>query len=77
MIYVDGLPVISINSFKDTMAGYRPNDEIKLEVRRGDKLQTVEAETGRAEKEADDADYNADEGQVNNIRRAARREPAG
>ncbi len=41
IVYVDGLPVISINSFKDTMAGYRPNDEIKLEVRRGDKLQTV------------------------------------
>jgi serine protease Do len=41
IVYVDGLPVISINVFKETLDTYRPNDEIKLEVRRGDKLQTV------------------------------------
>ncbi len=41
IVYVDGLPVISINAFKDSLEGYHPNDVIKLEVRRGDKLTSV------------------------------------
>jgi serine protease Do len=46
IVYVDGIPVISINSFKETLERYRPKDKIKLEVRRGDKLTTIELELG-------------------------------
>jgi serine protease Do len=41
IVYVDGLPVASIQKFLDVLKRYRPKTEIKLEVRRGDKLSTV------------------------------------
>jgi serine protease Do len=41
IVYVDGLPVVSIEGFHETLARYRPGDELKLEVRRGDKLTTL------------------------------------
>jgi serine protease Do len=41
IVYVDGLPVISIQTFKEVLDRYRPGSEIKLEVRRGDRLTTV------------------------------------
>ncbi len=41
IVYVDGLPVASIEMFREIVDRYRPGDEIKLEVRRGEKLTTV------------------------------------
>lgn len=41
IVYVDGLPVASITNFQEVMDRYRPGTEVKLEVRRGEKLQTV------------------------------------
>jgi len=41
IVYVDGLPVASIQMFKETLSRYRPGDDLKLEVRRDDKLTTV------------------------------------
>jgi serine protease Do len=41
IVYVDGLPVGSILTFKEVLDRYRPGAEIKLEVRRGDRLTTV------------------------------------
>lgn len=41
IVYVDGLPVGSIQTFKEVLDRYRPGVEVKLEVRRGDKLTTV------------------------------------
>lgn len=41
IVYVDGLPVSSINMYREIVDRYRPGSEIKLEVRRGDKLTTV------------------------------------
>jgi len=41
IVYVDGLPVGSIQTFNETLDRYRPGTEVKLEVRRGDKLTTV------------------------------------
>jgi len=41
IVYVDGLPVPSIKMYKETIDKYRPNTEVKLEVRREDKLSTL------------------------------------
>jgi len=41
IVYVGGLPVVSIAMFKDLLENYQPKDEIQLEVRRGDKLETI------------------------------------
>ncbi len=41
IVYVDGLPVISIQAYKEVLDRYRPGTEVKLEVRRGDRLTTV------------------------------------
>jgi serine protease Do len=41
IVYVDGVPVATIQSFKDVLDRYRPGVEVKLEVRRGDRLTTV------------------------------------
>jgi serine protease Do len=41
IVYVDGLPVNDINSFKDLLSRYQPNMQVKLEVQRGKKLNTV------------------------------------
>src|SRR5262249_29433546 len=40
IVYVDGIPVPDINTFNQMMATYAPG-EVKLEVQRGDKLETV------------------------------------
>jgi S1-C subfamily serine protease len=40
IVYVDGLPVAHINAYRDVIDKYRPGTEVKLEVRRGDRLQT-------------------------------------
>lgn len=41
IVYVDGLPVPSIQMLNEMLDKYRPNTEVKLEVRRGDKLSTL------------------------------------
>lgn len=41
IVYVDGLPVSSIQAFSEVLNRYRPGTEVKLEIRRGDKLTTV------------------------------------
>jgi serine protease Do len=41
IVYIDGLPVVSVATFKEIMDRYRPEMEVKLEIRRGEKLQTV------------------------------------
>jgi serine protease Do len=41
IVYVDGLPVGSIQTFKEVLDRYRPGSELKLEIRRGDRLTTV------------------------------------
>jgi serine protease Do len=38
IVYVDGLPVISIQMYNDLVDRYRPDETMKLEIRRGDKL---------------------------------------
>jgi S1-C subfamily serine protease len=40
VVYVDGLPVVSVQAFEELLERFRPNETIKLEVRRGDKLET-------------------------------------
>jgi S1-C subfamily serine protease len=42
VVYVDGEPVVSIAVFKDIISKVRPGTLLKLEVRRGDKLVSVE-----------------------------------
>ncbi len=41
IVYIDGLPVVSIQTYKEIMDRYRPDMEAKLEIRRGEKLQTI------------------------------------
>jgi serine protease Do len=41
IVYVDGLQVVSIKEFKEIIDTIRPDTEVKLEVRRGDKLTTL------------------------------------
>jgi serine protease Do len=41
IVYIDGLPTPDINTLNRILAGYHPNQELKLEVQRGDKLTTV------------------------------------
>jgi serine protease Do len=41
IVYIDGLPVNDIHTFKETIARYLPNIPIKVEVQRGNKLHTV------------------------------------
>jgi serine protease Do len=41
IVYVDGIPVSSISMYREIVDRYRPGSEVKLEVRRGDKLTTV------------------------------------
>jgi serine protease Do len=42
IVYVDGEPVTSIAGFRDQMSRTRPGQTVKLEVRRGEKLEAVE-----------------------------------
>ena len=48
IVYVDGELVASIKDFREIMKPAAPGTEVTLEVRRGDKLQTRQAEAGRA-----------------------------
>jgi serine protease Do len=41
IVYVDGLPVISIQMYREVIDRYRPGDQVKVEVRRGEKLTTI------------------------------------
>jgi serine protease Do len=41
IVYVDGLPVGDIHTFKELLGRYHPNQTIKLEIQRDRKLQTV------------------------------------
>jgi S1-C subfamily serine protease len=41
IVYVDGLPVGDIQTFKGVLSRYQPNQTIRLEIQRGRKLQTV------------------------------------
>jgi serine protease Do len=41
IVYIDGLPVNDIHTFKEVLARYQPNMQMKVEVQRGNKLQTV------------------------------------
>jgi serine protease Do len=41
IVYIDGLPVSSIEMFQEVLNRYRPGTEIKLEVQRGVKLTTL------------------------------------
>jgi S1-C subfamily serine protease len=41
IVYIDGEQVVSIKEFKEAMDRYEPGTELKIEVRRGDKLTTL------------------------------------
>ncbi len=41
IVYVDGLPVGDIHTFKDVLGRYHPNQTVRLEIQRDRKLQTV------------------------------------
>ncbi len=41
IVYIDGLPVNDIHAFGEILARYHPNMQMKIEVQRGRKLQTV------------------------------------
>lgn len=41
IVYIDGLQVVSIKDFKEAMDRYPPGTDVKVEVRRGDKLTTL------------------------------------
>ena len=45
-MYVDGEPVVSIASFNEIISKSRPGTLLKLEVRRGDKLLTIDLTLG-------------------------------
>jgi S1-C subfamily serine protease len=42
VVYLNGQPVVSVQAFEELLDRYRPGETVKLEVRRGDKLTTVE-----------------------------------
>ena len=42
VVYFNGLPVVSVQAFEELLDRYRPGETVKLEVRRKDKLTTVE-----------------------------------
>lgn len=39
IVYIDGLPVPTIQSFQENMIRFRPGDKVRLEIRRKDKLE--------------------------------------
>jgi S1-C subfamily serine protease len=41
IVYIDGLPVNDIHTYKEVLARYQPNMQMKLEVQRGKMLTTV------------------------------------
>ena len=44
--FIDGEPIYSINGFRDFMKRTKPGSKIRLEVRRGDNLQSIDIELG-------------------------------
>jgi serine protease Do len=50
IVYVDGEPVSSITGFRSAMSLTRPGQAVRLEVRRGEKLETVEVKLGEMPK---------------------------
>lgn len=44
--FIDGEPIYSIKSYLDVMGRTRPNDTVRMEVRRGDSLISVELKLG-------------------------------
>ena len=50
IVYVDGEPVVSIASFNEIISKSRPGTLLKLEVRRGDKLLTIDLTLGELPK---------------------------
>jgi S1-C subfamily serine protease len=44
--FIDGEPVYSIKSYLAAMSRTKPNDTVRMEVRRGDNLQTVDVKLG-------------------------------
>jgi serine protease Do len=41
IVYIDGLPVNDIHTFKEVLGRYQPNMSMKVEVQRGNKLSTL------------------------------------
>src|SRR5262249_38365252 len=41
IVYVDGLPVGDIHTFKEVLSRYNPNQTVRLEIQRERKLQTI------------------------------------
>jgi len=50
IVYVDGEPVSSITGFRAAMSRTRPGQAVRLEVRRGERLETVEVTLGEMPK---------------------------
>jgi serine protease Do len=46
VVFVDGEPIVSVAAFKELMGQTRPTAKVQLEVRRGDKLMSVELTLG-------------------------------
>jgi serine protease Do len=44
---IDGNPLGSVDQLRDTIAGMKPGDQVKLDVYRGDKRRTVTVKLGR------------------------------
>jgi len=42
IVYVDGIKIASIKQFREIAEAARPGTALKLDVRRGDRLQTIE-----------------------------------
>jgi len=42
LVYVDGEPVYSIKSFREMMTRTQPGSEVRLEIRRGDRLTSID-----------------------------------
>jgi serine protease Do len=53
IVFVDGIPVPSIDSFNQMMSNYGPEATVQLEVRRGDKLMTVRVKLDKQPKKPD------------------------
>jgi S1-C subfamily serine protease len=50
IVYVDGEPIVSITNFNEVIGRSRPGTTVKLEVRRGEKLTTLELTLGEQPK---------------------------
>jgi serine protease Do len=50
IVYVDGIPVNNIDAFNELLGSYAPGSVLKLEVQRGDKLESIELKLARPRK---------------------------